>query len=169
VGLRSGASSRGGTTLPTGGRSGSGRADRVGSFEHIPTTPSRRRFSRRPRCDSDRTRAVGGVPPLGATESSTVTPSRKSRLPGCHPLPPAAALQGLGESDLVRSPFAVTSREWAVGRRWVLEPCSGAGLGGSWGSPFRWSISGGMSRCCPRARRFAVPAVCDTRGSARAQ
>src|SRR5436190_12812935 len=66
---------------------------------------------------------------------------------------------------VVRSPFAVTSREWAVGRRWVLEPCSGAGLGGSWGSPFRWSISGGMSRCCPRARRFAVPAVSDTRAA----
>src|SRR6266480_6896996 len=42
---------------------------------------------------------------------------------------------------VVRSPFAVTSREWALGRRWVLEPCSGAGLGGSWvahsAGPFR--------------------------------
>ena len=62
---------------------------------------------------------------------------------------------------LVRSPFAVTSREWAVGRRWVLEPCSGAGLGGSGCSPFRWSISGGMSRCCrvPDVSRFPQSAT----------
>jgi hypothetical protein len=109
---------------------------------------------------SKRTRRMG-YPSMGSNRTATgIEP----------PEPPALKLGDRDEDEmLVRSPFAVTSREWAVGRRWVLEPCSGAGLGGSWGSPFRWSISGGMSRCCPRARRFAVPAVCDTRGSARAQ
>ena len=84
--------------------------------------------------------------------------TRRATVPDLGLIEPAWGLArpnlGRPDSTMVRSPFAVTSREWAVGRRWVLEPCSGAGLGGSWGNPFRWSISWGNEPLLPACQTF---------------